>query len=165
MKKIIVVSVILVLSFVACQPKNNLAEVEVSSYAQQLFESKNPYIGDASANGEILSLLNISEEMGSYSVELKADEAPYLIKLNFKDYVNDRDNFDLKILDKAFLILALIDNLDEVQFSYPHIKNGEETLITVYVTKQQATDILKKDIKSYAKSEEGLQELLNQLNN
>lgn len=165
MKKIIVVSIILVLSFVACQPKNSLAEVEVSSYAQQLFESKNPYIGDASANGEIFNLLNISEEMGNYSVELKTDDFPYLIKLNFKDDINDKDDFDLKILDKAFLMLALIDNADEVQFSYPHIKDGEETLITVYVTKQQATGILKKDIKSYAKSAEGFQELLNQLNN
>ena len=113
MKKLLIVAIIVILFCVSCQQKNsNSSNVKVSSYAQQLFQSKNAYIGDASANGKILNLLNITEELGSYSVELKTGEKPYWIKLNFKSHVSDRDTFDLKMLDKAFLILALIDNTE-----------------------------------------------------
>lgn len=165
MKRLLVVGIIVILFCVSCQQKNSdFPKVKVSSYAQQLFENKNAYIGDASANGKVLNLLNIAEELGSYSVELKTDETPYWIKLNFESHVSDRDTFDLKILDKAFLILALIDNANEVQCSYPSTEDGEDTLITVYVTQKQATDTLGKDIKSFAESEESIQELLNKLN-
>lgn len=165
MKKTIILVIATMLIFVSCQPRdNNSVNINVSFYAQQLFENKNLYIGDSSANGKILTLLNVSEELGDYSVELKTDEPPYWIKLEFENYVTDRDIFDIKILDKAFLILALIDNASEVQCSYPYIDNGKETLITVYVTKKQATDALGQDIKSFAESEEGIQQLLNKLN-
>ena len=165
MKKLLIIATIVILFCTSCQQKNSdSSKVNVSSYAQQLFESKNAYIGDASANGKVLNLLNIAEELGSYSVELKTDEMPYWIKLNFESHVSDRDTFDLKILDKAFLILALIANANEVQCSYPYTEDGKDTLITVYVTQKQATDTLGKDIKSFAESEEGIQELMNQLN-
>ncbi|MEG0086019.1 MAG: DUF4825 domain-containing protein [Niameybacter sp.] len=160
----IIVAIMVMLFCVSCQPKNDdSSQVKVSSYAQQLFLDKNPYIGDASANGKVLNLLNMAEELGSYSVELKTDEIPYWIKLNFEEYVSDREAFDLKLLDKAFLILALIENANEVQCSYPYIEDGEEILITLYVTQKQATDALGKDIKAFAKSEAGIQTLLNQL--
>ena len=165
MKKLLIITLFIILFCVSCQQRNNnSSNVKESSYAQQLFESRNAYIGDASANGKILNLLNIAEELGSYSVELKTDEKPYWIKLNFESYVSDRDTFDLKMLDKAFLILALIDNANEVQCSYPYTEDGKDTLITLYITQQQATDTLRKDIKSFAESDEGIQELLNQLN-
>ena len=164
MKRLLIIATTVILFCVSCQRNNTEStEVKVYAYAQQLFESKNPYIGNASANGKVLNLLNITEELGGYSVELKTDEVPYWIKLNFENYGSDRDTFDLKMLNKAFVILALIDNANEVQWSYPSREDGEDTLITVYVTQKQATDTLGKDIKSFAQSEEGIQELLNQL--
>jgi hypothetical protein len=165
MKKIIIIVVVIMLSCVSCQQKSSDSlDVEVSSYAQQLFLNKNIYVGDASANQKILNLLNITEEFGNYSVELKTDQKPYWIKLNFEDYVSDRDQFDAQMIDKAYLILALINNVEEVQCSYPYIDNAQEVLITLYITQKQATDALGKDIKSFAESEELIQQLLTQLN-
>lgn len=65
--------------------------------------------------------------------------------------------------DKAFLLLVLIQNANEVQWSYPDNEGGEEVLITRYVNEKDATTILNKDIKSFGETAESLQELLDEL--
>lgn len=65
--------------------------------------------------------------------------------------------------DKAFLILALIQNANEVQWSYSDNEDGEDVLITWYVNEKDATIILNKDIKLFGETAESLQELLDVL--
>ena len=144
---------------IACSRSEESLVKTPSEYAQQLFEAKNPYIGDNSADIKILELLNIQKEFGNYHIELEADQEPNIIKLNFEEKPILSEEFQ----DKSFLILALIKNANEVQWSYPDNEDGEEVLITWYMNEKDATTILNKDIKSFDENAESLQELLDEL--
>ena len=144
---------------VACTRAEETFVKTPSEYAQQLVEARNPYIGDNSADIKLLELLNIQKEFGNYHIELETDQEPYIIKLNFEE----KPTISEKFQDKAFLILSLIQNANEVQWSYPDHEDGEEVLITWYVNEKDATTILNKDIKSFGETAESLQELLDEL--
>lgn len=144
---------------IACTGAGESLVKTPSEYAQQLVEAKNLYIGDNSADIKILELLNIQKEFGNYHIELETDQEPYIIKLNFEEKPTISEEFQ----DKAFLILALIQNANEVQWSYPDNEDGEEVLITWYMNEKDATTILNKDIKSFGETAESLQELLDEL--
>lgn len=168
MRKLIASTLMIICTFsiVGCSKDKDVSEVTASAYAQQLFDSKNQYIGDNTADSKILELLNITEELGEYEFEIQADVDNYVIQLNFKNTIEDnekRAELDSKMMNKALLILALIDNANEVRWSYPLIEDGKETLVTVYESEANAKSTLKKDVKEFGKSEVQLQELLDYL--
>lgn len=167
MKKAMILSLIIVLllGLTACTPEAvNEAASPHTAFAQQLFESRNPYVGDNSADLKILTLLNISEDLGDYTIKLQTSAEPYSLKLNFQDPVMDKDAFDLQMQNNACLILALIENAGEVHWSYPAQENGEAGEITESVSAEEASTRLDRDIKEFGKTPEQMQELLNLLN-
>jgi beta-lactamase regulating signal transducer with metallopeptidase domain len=138
-----------------------VADVIVSSWAKELYENKNPYIGGVPANVNILELLNISSELGKYTLELQTSNEPYGIKLIFKvDSISNYKDFDLTMQYNAYLILALIDNAGVVEWEYPASIEGKETLITRKVTASEIQGILGHDVKEFGKSAENLQMLI-----
>lgn len=167
MKKTMLFTMILalILSLTACASDmgNKTATTDIA-FAQQLFESRNPYVGDNSADLEILTLLNISEDLGDYTIELQTSAEPYSLKLNFQDPVMDKDAFDLQMQNNACLILALIENAGEVHWSYPAQENSEAGEITGSVSAVEISTRLDKDIKKFGETPEQMQELLNLLN-
>jgi beta-lactamase regulating signal transducer with metallopeptidase domain len=133
---------------------------EVSDLAHQLFEGRNPYIGDAPADGMLLKTLGSWENFGDYSLELETKKTPYVLRIVFTDKVIDRDQFDLRMFHNAAILLALIGNADEIQWSYPYTTDGQRTQIIVYYNRENLEQIGIKDIKSYGESEEAVQELM-----
>ena len=164
MKKLIILAIMTILCFTACaKAEKQTTNTVVSSEAIELFEQKNPYIGDASANGRLLEVLDIAKELGTYTIELRTNEEPYWIKLQFEICDMEPDKFKAIVNEKAYFLLALIENADVVQYSYPEVENGKKILAEGYMTKEQATENLGKNIKSFGESAEKVQELINEL--
>ena len=132
----------------------------VSDLAKQLYAVKNPYIGNASANGKLLFNLGIGDELGNFTLELETTKQPYILRLNFDSEVYDRDSFDLKMAYYATFLLALIENADEIQWSYPYTEAGEEQRITVFWDAQNLQAMGIYDIKAYGESAVKVQELM-----
>jgi beta-lactamase regulating signal transducer with metallopeptidase domain len=137
-------------------------EEGVTDFAHALYNSKNPYIGNASADGKLLQLLGVSE-LGDYTIELTTTKEPYVLKVVFKDEVFDRDSLDMTMIHNATLLLALIDNASEIHWSYPFEQDGQMTLITVYYSAENMAHLEYADIKSFASSAAKIQELLNMM--
>jgi beta-lactamase regulating signal transducer with metallopeptidase domain len=145
-------------------PETESAENEdttgVSALAKQLYDVRNPYIGNASANGTLLITLGVGDELGTFTLELETSKPPYILRLNFDEEVYDRDNFDHQMASYATYLLALIDNADELQWSYPYNEAGEEQRITVYWDAQNLQPLGIEDIKTYGESAAKVQELM-----
>ncbi len=135
---------------VAVGYKAPLPKREEKTLAQRLYETRHSYVGDASANGETLRKLGISESIGPYKMELGTEKPPYSLHLSF-DESFDESNIH-RMNDYALLLMALIDNLDEVSWSYPS-EDG-----TAF-SKAEPTE----GLKEKGKSEEGIAELLETL--
>lgn len=136
------------------------------SYAQQLFEGRNPYIGDASADSSLLKDMAISEKLGSYTIELDTQKEPYVLRLIFSDEVTDVGTLNSTMNNNAMLLLALIDNVSEIQWKYTYVDKtaGGSGEFTGALTKADAAAALNgKDIKSYGKSAAEVQSLLDWL--
>lgn len=169
MKRILILIMILLttLNMTACRNNNEKSmkstTLKTNPYSQQLFDSRNMYIGNNSADGKILSLLGIRKKLGGFKIELQTTQEPYSIKLNFQDKVNKRDEFDLRMQKYALIMLALIDNAGEVQWSYISTENDEAVQINANVSLKDAKNILAKNVKEYGKTQNQVQELLNKL--
>lgn len=92
----------------------------LTTYDRQLFEAKNPYVGDMPANMKLADLLITGAEFGTFESELETDEKPYIWTLQFTEPMDGQrvDVFERSMPQKACLLLALIDNLDEVRWTY-----------------------------------------------
>ena len=155
-----------------------------SELAESLFAAKNPYVGDGSADGRLLRLLNITEDIGNYTIALKTDEEPYSLTLNFKEGWDAQQENDknVQMWENAVLLLALIDNLSEVSWSYPceaiaelsdsafsteiivsYRKQDGKIYAAASVSAEKAGELLTKDIKTYGQSASNVHMLLEEL--
>lgn len=145
------------------QTKSRSSTVTVDTETQAaelLYEARNPYVGDASANGKLLGAIakarpdSVFESL-SYKTELQTSEEPYEFH-----FLLETDEVDETVLDEdlsvtAVLMLALTDNLGEVQWY------GTDEQIISYVDIDRAQSLLGIDnLKAYAESPEKVQELL-----
>lgn len=109
--------------------------------AQALFDLRTDYTGDAPAAGRLLEALDVGS-LGAYTMELFTSAAPYTLQVNFRDEPADIDPtspaIDGPMTWKAEVLLALIGNLEQVNWSYPTREDGQETLLTMYYPQSQA---------------------------
>lgn len=95
---------------------------------RQLFEARNPYVGDMPANMQLAGLIINAEELGGVENELQTDEKPYTWTLHFTQPLESAERlgqFERAMPGNACMLLALIDNLDEVRWTYiEKTKNG-----------------------------------------
>lgn len=125
-------------------------EYEVSGLARKLYALRTPYIGNASAVGKLLQELNISV-LGKFTMELETSEEPYVLRMNFEKEPQKGDVFEKAMFDYAVLMLSLVENAGEVQWTYP--MEGGQTLYTGYCDAAAAnafahTDDIKKESES-----------------
>lgn len=111
-----------------------------STDAELLFELKDTYIGDAPKVRSIANLSNFAE-LPIQSIELKTENRPYAITVNYR--VESRAGyrfFDYSCFDKsAAVIFCLIPNSDEIQFRvYDSSLSSDynEPFISAYYTRQ-----------------------------
>ena len=145
------------------QTKSGSSTVTVDTETQAaelLYEARNPYVGDASANGKLLGAIAKARPDSvfaglSYKTELQTSEEPYEFH-----FLLETDEVDETVLDEdlsvtAVLMLALTDNLGEVQWY------GTDEQIISYVDIDRAQSLLGIDnLKAYAESPEKVRELL-----
>ena len=91
----------------------------VFEQTSELFGAKTPYLGDVSAISRITELLPIRAELGGFTHSLKTDARPYRWTLEFTPgadgaYGQNKD----AMLEYAPLMLALVENLDEVGWAW-----------------------------------------------
>lgn len=131
-----------------------MSDEEILAFAESLYEVKNPYIGDVSANGKVLNLLrghyNIT---GMAGIELQTYEQPFWITVSFNDKPDDTSMWKL-----AAVFLTLTENASE--FRWEFVEENDK-LYTYYVQVEDIEEVLGcDDLKSYADSAEKIAELL-----
>ncbi len=148
------------------EAKTEEEEVEAEkekSIAELLYESRNPYVGDAPADGRVVKAIAGAlpdaplDQMGGRT-ELQTSQEPY--EFHFLPDQLPKDDDVQKLEKAAALMLALIDNLGEVHCRYGAVDSPKDAVWTVESV-QEAYGI--EDIKAYAISPEKVQELLDLL--
>lgn len=135
----------------------------VSERAEELYNAAAPYVGEAPAVGNLLNVLaecGILPE-GERTMELFTDEKPYGMSVHFAEAPEDEDAFMQKMYNAGVLCWALIGNLEDFQWTFPDIEE-KESLITYYLDEEGMKAAFPgiTDIKTYGKSAEGVQELM-----
>ena len=129
--------------------------------AARLYEAKNPYVGDMSANANIASLLRVGNRVGSFTNELQTDAEPYGWTLILDDPIaaENEKSTEEEMRRCSCVLLAEIENLGTVSWKY-ETEAGEKTFT---VTASDASKLAGQDIKTCAASASELQNLLNDL--
>lgn len=82
---------------------------------------RTPYVGDAPALGAVAEALRIRELCGDYTTTLHTSDRPYGWTLDFLDYGYNQKSASLRNREMerlSVLMLALVDNLDEVSWTW-----------------------------------------------
>lgn len=132
--------------------------VSTEELAQELYDFKNPYIGDAPADGDLLHALQVEKELGPFSIELETEVQPYILRLVFTDTINMENTFNEKMKDYASVLLALIENADEIDWVYSNKDGVTQTQTWTVSDAEQSLKI--EDLKSYSSTKEKVEELL-----
>lgn len=135
----------------------------ISSQAGRLYEAKNPYIGDASADGRLTAALSLAHHMGSFKNELQTTKEPYGWELKFEDSIRNSAVFDAGMKDYGCVLLALTGNLGEVTWVYTVETEEGPVERRRTLTTQEASDYLGEPVKSFSESKRRVQELLDLL--
>lgn len=140
-------------------------EQGVSQGAQNLFNAKVASIGDSPGIARLLETIDLKKNVANYMVELQAKKDPKSMTINFDKTINqkERKNFDENMQKYAEQILALVTDLNEVQWVYT--VEGEDKVkdkVTVFLNIKGATELLRTDVKKYGESAKMVQTLLNQ---
>lgn len=137
-------------------------EPAYSAEAETLYENRNPYVGDASANGRLIGAIGEAlpdspvNSLG-FHTELQTSTEPY----EFHFVLDERHAAEevSRMTDTSVLMLALTDNLGEVQWVYQTGQEASEVLAAWNI--QEAGEYCGvEDIKAYGDSPEAVQELL-----
>ncbi|RDU24804.1 DUF4825 domain-containing protein [Anaerosacchariphilus polymeriproducens] len=160
MRKISKVLVFVSIAFIltGCSKEKEKNDTNIPETIKEIYEAKNPHIGDNSADSKLVELLmNYYKINDKYTIELITDKRPYILILHF-----DSEPDKIKMLDISSCLLALVDNCNEVRWDYE--KNKE--LNTEYV-KVKESDVNKnldmKSVKEYSQSLEKFNLLLEKL--
>ena len=135
--------------------------VSIDWLTAKLYEAKNPYVGDMSANASIASLLRVGNRVGSFTNELQTDAEPYGWTLLLDDPIAAEHEKSTKdeMRRCSCVLLAEIENLGTVSWKY-ETEAGEKTFT---VTASDASKLVGQNIKTCAASASELKNLLNKL--
>ena len=139
--------------------------IPISSGTMDLYQTKTPYVGDISALDRVANALNIPGRCGSYLNSLQTSQEPYGWTLEFSDAYSEEKAARLNETmeqELAPLMLALVDNLGEVSWTY---RTQDGTVQTRTVTLAEANAGLSRSVKDYAASPAELQQLRDLLQN
>lgn len=135
----------------------------ITRLANELYAARNPFIGDASADGRLAGALKLGERLGDFTNELQTTQEPYGWTIHFKDSVSDSAVFEAQMKNCACVLLALTDNLGEVTWTYT-VETEEKAVERQSVwTAQEASRYLGAPVKSFRESPQKVQELLDTL--
>lgn len=130
----------------------------ISAMTSSVYHTRHPYIGDMSANGSTVTALNLVGQFGNFTNDLQTEEVPYEWKMIFADSFPEHLKADAReeLKAYAYVILAVIDNLDRVTYEYT--TDGEAYELTV--TSEDASAYAGQDIKEIGADIVLLQQLM-----
>lgn len=142
--------------------------VSIDGTVSDLYQSRNPYVGDTSADGRSVqaarAVLGINDgALISYGTQLQTSEEPYgwtflNVQISSSDNV-ERLHQEMKQL--GCLLIAVTDNLGYVSFEYS--VDGAENAdgnTTLTVTEADVDAMAGQSVKAMAQTPEGLQKLV-----
>lgn len=142
--------------------------VSIDGTVSDLYQSRNPYVGDISADGRSVqaarAVLGINDgALISYGTQLQTSEEPYgwtflNVQISSSDNV-ERLHQEMKQL--GCLLIAVTDNLGYVSFEYS--VDGAENAdgnTTLTVTEADVDAMAGQSVKAMAQTPEGLQKLV-----
>ena len=135
----------------------------ISRLANELYRARNPYVGDAPADGRLAGTLEIARRAGNFTNELRTSSEPYGWTLHFQDSVRNSQMMEADMKSYACVLLALTDNLGEVAWTYT-VETAQGTAERRGgLTEQEASGYLEEDVKAFGASPRKVQELLDLL--
>ena len=158
MKKVLL-CILLLLIITGCSNKS----MNNSKAADYLFNLKNSYIGDNSADIKLIEALELFK-LGNYTIELETYERPYALTIKFDKMTMDISNlttenyndFKNKMRMYSVILLTLIDNADEIRYNDRYC-DCIDNIVSLSVSDLQAEY---GNIKEYGKSVGSLHSLL-----
>lgn len=138
---LIMVSVMALLCLSGCGGGNKAAERE--SFANQLYAAKNPYIENSAACNELVQLTG-AKSLGKYNLDIQDKRHPYTLSIRYMYIGNDVDTttIETQLNYMSILTLALIDDCEQVNWSYPSDNGLQEGWIgTDYANELAGMDV------------------------
>lgn len=142
----------------------------ITRFTNEVYKKRHPYVGDASANGALAGALGIAENLGSFKNELQTTDTPYGWTLRFENSVPNSIVFEEKMRNYAIVLIALVDNLEEVHWEYPVELPEKAVIRTSSITLEECNAFVSENapdgaysVKDAANSPENLQNLLQTL--
>ena len=124
----------------------------------RLYEARTPYVGDIPAINRIAELANIRTNFGDYLNSLHTSSWPYRWTLEFTQggwqgaIGKDSNTFDTCMARYAIQLLALVENLDEVGWTYTD-HQGE--VHSGFITVKEANALLPELTDAYNRTHAG----------
>jgi beta-lactamase regulating signal transducer with metallopeptidase domain len=136
--------------------------------AEQLFEYRTAYVGDNSAVGNIISLLEFPTDVKYDHIELKTSAEPYGVDVYFSVTpevkaaynTSEPDHIDV-FQENACIMFSLIGNADKVTF---RLDDGTGNPADMQFTRDWVESIVGADLWSESDSAEKLDSLITQIN-
>lgn len=155
--------------FVAGKLGDGLSE-DSEEAAEELYALKTEYVGNASAVGSLivkLTEMNYLPLSKGTTFEILSEEEPYGLRISLENEQTEKkkEETDRTLNDCGTLLLALIDNLSEVQFTYPVVNSadGEVSEYTLSWDLDDAEEYLGGNVKDYGADLEAFQELVTEI--
>lgn len=108
----------------------------IGSWARECLEARTPYVGDAPAVGRLIETVHIPNLGRSYTLSLQTSAAPYGCTLAFEESMGGF--LDCWMENYAWMLLALVDNLETVTWTYPDEETGAAQSRTVTLAESGA---------------------------
>lgn len=120
-------------------------DTEISADAWTLYQAQTPYVGDAAAVGKVLAAVDTwyGPPIVDYTISLQTSSEPYGLTIHFDSvtaYVSGAGrSLDKRMYAVAPTLLALIGNLEQVQWTYAA---PDGTAVTRTVTLEEIDEAL-----------------------
>ena len=146
--------------------------VVISPQMDRVYQTKTPYVGNASAVGQVVSAGRF-DWLGDYTMELQTSAQPYRLTLNFSDSQSSQAFHPQDLYQDMAAALAVIGNLDEIECAFQdedgqpwsYVLTVEELnqalpqIVSVYNERSQKDCPLYDSVKDYGNSCADLQQL------
>lgn len=116
--------------------------VPISAGAYARCQARTPYVGDAPALGQVARAVGLDSQRWSYTTELTTSQRPYRWTVKFQDHWGDTSADTWMRALYGPQMLALVDNLDEVGWSYTTAGSGGKTYVENVLTLKAADGYL-----------------------
>ena len=130
-------------------PQANLPEPALN--AQRLYEARTPYVGDATKVAQLTDLLHYRENRETIALDTAA--SPYALTVHYKMLPGELfppggRPPESMILENAGILFALVDNVDQLIFSFD---DGQDPFDLVY-TREEMEERAGTDLRQLAGS-------------